>query len=73
MTRDQEKLLDAAIYDSMRELRDASIAIGMKAALGAVLGIIEEDDGTAEYKLNGIKDFCEKALNNGKDRQEGTD
>ncbi len=63
MDNDKMDKLNEAIYDSMKALRNDSVAAGMRGALGAVLGIINDKSIKTEYqKLRKIELFCKKAM-----------
>lgn len=81
MDSQTEKKLDKAIKEEMTALRNASIATGMRAALGAILGIIRDKRiKSSVQKLKRIEQFCVKGIGNGTkpkeeigDDKEGTD
>lgn len=73
MDTQTEKKLDYAIRAEMKRLRDASIVTGMRAALGAVLGIIRDKRiKSSVQKLKRIEQFCVQGINNRKE-QSGED
>ena len=72
MDTQTEKKLDDAIRAEMKRLRDASIVTGMRAALGAVLGIIRDKRiKSSVQKLKRIEQFCVQGINNRKEQSGG--
>lgn len=61
MNKEQEKKLTDAIRTQMTQLRNSSIAGGMRTSLAVVYDIIQKDISDAD-KLDQIRTFCETGL-----------
>jgi len=61
MNKEQEKKLTNAIRTQMKQLRNSSIAGGMRTSLAVVYDIIQKDISDAE-KIDQIRSFCETGL-----------
>lgn len=64
MDKNQEKVITNKIQLEMTKLRNNSVATGMRAAMGAILGICKKENKTAEEKLEEIMMYCEMGIKN---------
>lgn len=55
------KVTDQA-KEIMTRLRNESIAVGMRSALGAIYGLIEKSEKSDSETLAEIKEFCKKGI-----------
>ena len=57
MTKEQEKVLDKKLKDTLKEVQFQGLKAGAKGILGAVLDMCNEGKTVED-----IKNFCEKSL-----------
>ena len=63
MKKQQEEKLTNQIRLELTKIRNDAIVTGMRSALSVVLDMCNKE-ASVDDKLNEIKEFCEKGLNN---------
>lgn len=61
VNKEQEAMVTMQVRREMQKIRNDSITTGMRSALAVVLNYCNKD-GSAEEKIEEIKEFCKKGL-----------